>query len=43
MKKITKELENFNNVQFKVFEKVLNNNMKAFECILKANGIKQKI
>ena len=32
------ELENFNNVQFKVFEKVLNNNMIVFECILKANG-----
>ena len=28
------ELENFNNVQFKVFEKVLNNNMIAFECIM---------
>ena len=31
------ELENFNNVQFKVFEKALNNNMIVFECILKAN------
>ena len=32
------ELENFNNVQFKVFEKALNNNMTVFEYILKANG-----
>ena len=36
------ELEKFNNVQFKVFETVLNNNMIAFECIMKANGILDK-
>jgi len=36
------ELEKFNNVQFKVFEKVLSNAMIAFECMLKANGILDK-
>jgi hypothetical protein len=36
------ELEKFNNEQFKVFEKVISNNMIAFEWILKENGILDK-
>ena len=36
------ELKKFNNEQFKVFEKVISNNMIAFEWILKENGILDK-